>query len=66
MFVARQEDQVIFPLMPKGVEHPAAGMAIVWYDEVIFPLMPKGVEHNHANRHARQYSSDFPSDAERR
>ena len=36
---------VIFPLMPKGVEHLVAGALSAWQMDVIFPLMPKGVEH---------------------
>ena len=36
---------VIFPLMPKGVEHTPYGTTLQLDLDVIFPLMPKGVEH---------------------
>ena len=58
---------VIFPLMPKGVEHLAAGKSYSLLLSVIFPLMPKGVEHQEAGGTiGGQAARDFPSDAERR
>ena len=37
--------KVIFPLMPKGVEHRTNIPRSSQDTGVIFPLMPKGVEH---------------------
>ena len=39
---------MIFPLMPKGVEHLLETETVICYANVIFPLMPKGVEHQSA------------------
>ena len=36
---------VIYPLMPKGVEHKNLAGLNPPYATVIYPLMPKGVEH---------------------
>ena len=37
--------RVIYPLMPKGVEHRPISNAKDKRYNVIYPLMPKGVEH---------------------
>ncbi len=37
--------RVIYPLMPKGVEHWRRAPHLAVVDYVIYPLMPKGVEH---------------------
>ncbi len=37
---------VIYPLMPKGVEHKFSGALGIDGSVVIYPLMPKGVEHS--------------------
>ena len=37
--------RVIYPLMPKGVEHANRWTDDVSPNRVIYPLMPKGVEH---------------------
>ncbi len=36
---------VIYPLMPKGVEHYGEPDVRMYGEPVIYPLMPKGVEH---------------------
>ena len=41
----RELDAVIYPLMPKGVEHRALSVRPLAIGLVIYPLMPKGVEH---------------------
>ncbi len=43
--IERAAKQVIYPLMPKGVEHNAFGRCPRPLVGVIYPLMPKGVEH---------------------
>ena len=41
----REVIKVIYPLMPKGVEHLLAVEKESEKGYVIYPLMPKGVEH---------------------
>ena len=41
---------MIFPLMPKGVEHVLTEISPPPRPGVIFPLMPKGVEHTRAQQ----------------
>ncbi len=59
---------MIYPLMPKGVEHCiTAGGSGVRTSVVIYPLMPKGVEHELQELQVRERAKgDLSVDAERR
>ena len=58
---------VIYPLMPKGVEHWYGVNKITGHCAVIYPLMPKGVEHSNSYRSRYNWNScDLSFDAERR
>jgi len=58
---------VIYPLMPKGVEHRHSDFVLILIIFVIYPLMPKGVEHLSIPRPLLvRESGDLSFDAERR
>jgi hypothetical protein len=58
---------VIDSVMPKGVEHGAAGVVATGFEAVMDSVMPKGVEHNHqAESPEAVEAGDGFSDAERR
>ncbi len=60
-------DPVIYPLMPKGVEHSEMLSLAPPKERVIYPLMPKGVEHlTPSGLDLRHCFSDLSVDAERR
>ena len=59
--------RVIYPLMPKGVEHSTDERFSINGGLVIYPLMPKGVEHRTLTRPLMLDSDcDLSVDAERR
>ena len=58
---------MIYPLMPKGVEHQDCRDSPNRHGRVIYPLMPKGVEHFvTSNPFQTILTSDLSVDAERR
>ncbi len=58
---------MIYPLMPKGVEHHLSEWIGERCNAVIYPLMPKGVEHMTTRRSSfGTTAGDLSFDAERR